>query len=148
MYIISGINIKNNKQIESSIQYVNISQTFVIKKQQKSVQTFNYQCITTYNEINNYIKMRSYSCQETSGITCINGKMLISYNYWAQINDPHHKYPFKNETDKSIISKFCPAGYCSQIEYGCDVKLKNKEKYCEGNRSFIKPLCGSCINGY
>eukprot|EP01083_Nonionella_stella_P219227 785511_1 len=88
-------------------------------------------------------------CYDISGIQC-NGKsdLIIAYNYWIAVNHTRYLLPIFQADSPSIISNFCPSGYCCQdIQNGCNY-MQNLEKLCAPYRNPNTPLCGSCMDGY
>eukprot|EP01083_Nonionella_stella_P165690 551888_1 len=90
-------------------------------------------------------------CHDISGIEC-RGKfeLIVTYNHWIAIavHDAPYTLPIFEDYSASIISNFCPSGYCCQnIEKGCNY-LQNKSQLCAPYRDPNTPLCGQCIEGY
>ena len=81
-------------------------------------------------------------CLNINGIKCYGfTNIIVSHNYWIS----------PKEASNSIISNFCPSGYCCQEINGCNYSMaviNDGAGLCAYGRNPDTPLCGQCLSGY
>eukprot|EP01083_Nonionella_stella_P086331 239805_1 len=81
----------------------------------------------------------SCTSKPLEGVECLGkDELIVSQNYWVGI---HHT------KDYDIVSKHCPAHYCSQRK-GSYLELQASNELCALNRDPLTPFCGRCKDGF
>eukprot|EP01084_Bolivina_argentea_P240169 403555_1 len=97
-------------------------------------------CNTNYYNLspNNTRSCKSCEPDVNEGITCLQGHVNISYNYWMSID---------GDTG-SILSALCLPDYCCSKQTSCSYIYDTTSILCANNRNSTAMLCSSCVTGY
>eukprot|EP01084_Bolivina_argentea_P045074 82967_1 len=96
-----------------------------------------------------------YKCKSNiDGLECQGSNdTIIKYNYWLTAlnigNNKFHSFIDFDDND-SIVTAFCPPGYCCTKNGGCNFLVeyqKTPNALCSDGRNVSTPLCGHCQKG-